>query len=45
MEVWADINLVFGGGWPPSELDYMAFDELMGWWMIAKARNEAYPKR
>ena len=41
MELWADINLVFGGGWPPSEMDTMPLEELLRWHQIASARNDA----
>ncbi|WP_415574032.1 GpE family phage tail protein [Dichelobacter nodosus] len=34
------MNLVFGGGWQPSELDKMSFDEVMRWWQVAYERNE-----
>ncbi|MBS9781228.1 MAG: GpE family phage tail protein [Gammaproteobacteria bacterium] len=38
--MWADINVVFGGGWPPSELNNMPLDELMMWHEEARKRNE-----
>ena len=40
MEAWADINLVFGGGWPPSEMDAMPIDELLRWHEIATERSK-----
>ncbi len=40
MEVWAEINLVFGGGWPPSEMDNMPMDELIRWHQIAIEKHE-----
>ncbi|MCY7297539.1 GpE family phage tail protein [Alteromonas sp. a30] len=40
MEVWAEINLVFGGGWPPSEMDNMALDELLQWHQIAIEKHQ-----
>lgn len=40
MEAWADINLVLGGGWPPSEMDAMSIDELVRWHEIAIERNK-----
>ena len=40
MQAWADINIVFGGGWPPSELERMSLTELARWWQIARARHE-----
>ncbi|WP_249962385.1 GpE family phage tail protein [Histophilus somni] len=40
MEAWADINMIMGGGWPPSELDKMSLNELSLWWEIAYRRNE-----
>jgi len=39
MDAWADINLVFGGGWPPSEMDRMPLDELLRWHEIASQRS------
>ena len=41
MSVWADINAIFGGGWPPSEMDKMDIDELMHWRELAIERSEA----
>jgi hypothetical protein len=41
MEAWADINLVFGGGWSPSEMNEMPMDELLRWHQIALERNKA----
>ncbi|RKW11977.1 GpE family phage tail protein [Cardiobacterium hominis] len=38
-EAWADINIVFGGGWPPSEMDRMSIRELLRWHTIARERN------
>lgn len=38
-EAWADINLVMGGGWPPSEMHHMSFAELLRWHAIAVERN------
>lgn len=35
MKAWAEINIVFGGGWPPSEMDNMPIDELSDWYVIA----------
>ncbi|MFD2179545.1 GpE family phage tail protein [Veronia pacifica] len=40
MEAWADINLVFGGGWPPSQMDSMPIDEFLNWHDIAIERNK-----
>ena len=40
MEAWADINLVFGGGWPPSEMNEMPIDELLHWHKIASERSK-----
>ncbi|WP_143324854.1 GpE family phage tail protein [Rappaport israeli] len=40
MQAWADINIVFGGGWPPSEMDNMTLDELVSWWYIARQRHK-----
>lgn len=40
MAVWAEINLVFGGGWPPSEMDNMSLDELLQWHQIAIEKHE-----
>lgn len=39
-EAWADINIVMGGGWPPSEMDAMPLTELLRWHAIAIARNQ-----
>lgn len=36
----ADINQVFGGGWPPSVLDDMSLDELVSWQKEAHERHE-----
>ncbi|WP_241086844.1 GpE family phage tail protein [Candidatus Vondammii sp. HM_W22] len=41
MESWADINLVFGGGWPPFEMNAMPIDELLRWHEIAEERSKA----
>ncbi len=38
--MWADINIIFGGGWPPSELNAMSLDELCQWHEEARERNE-----
>ena len=38
-EAWADINIVMGGGWPPSEMNAMSLAELMRWHAIAIERN------
>ncbi|MFC0036309.1 GpE family phage tail protein [Cardiobacterium valvarum] len=38
-DAWADINIVFGGGWPPSELDRMSLAELLRWHAVAIERN------
>lgn len=40
MDIWADINLVFGGGWPPSEMDNMSLEELIQWHHIAMDKHE-----
>ena len=40
MQAWADINLVFGGGWPPSEMDRMPLDEFLKWHEIAVERGK-----
>jgi hypothetical protein len=40
MQAWADINVVFGGGWPPSEMNTMPLEELARWHEIAKERNQ-----
>lgn len=39
MSAWADINIVFGGGWQPSELEIMSLEELSYWWELASERN------
>lgn len=39
--MWADINIVFGGGWPPSEMNNMSLDELIVWHNEARKRHEA----
>ena len=46
MEVWAEINLVFGGGWRPSEMDNMTLDELDAAreWMLLLGRKTAREK-
>ena len=45
MEAWADINLVFGGGWPPSEMDGMSVDDLLRWHDIAVERNREQQRK
>lgn len=40
MNAWVDINVVFGGGWPPSEMDTMSIEELAHWWHLAHERNK-----
>ncbi len=44
MEAWADINLVFGGGWPPSEMNQMPIDDFLNWHEIAIKRNKENQK-
>jgi len=39
MQLWADINIAFGGGWGPSELDAMSVEELVQWHDVARARG------
>ena len=41
MQALADINIVFGGGWPPAVLDGMEMEELGRWHAIAVERWEA----
>lgn len=40
MSAWVDINIVFGGGWAPSEMDGMPIDELAQWWQLAHQQNQ-----
>lgn len=44
MEMWADINIVFGGGWPPSEMERMPLAELSRWHQIAVQRHQKETK-
>ena len=41
MRAWVDINIVFGGGWAPSEMDNMPLDELARWWQLAHEQNKS----
>ena len=36
MTAWANINIAFGGGWNPSEMDAMSLSELSQWHDIAQ---------
>jgi len=44
LEGWAFINLVFGGGWPPSELNDMELDEFVRWLELAQEQNDRMAK-
>ncbi len=39
MALWVDINLILGGGWPPSEMDQMSIAELLHWHELVLARQ------
>lgn len=43
-EAWGFINLVFGGGWTPSELDKMDLDDFLDFYRIAKEANDEVKK-
>lgn len=40
------INLVLDGGWPPSELETMKFQDFLGWYnqaiLVHEAREKAH---
>ncbi|PIE45283.1 MAG: GpE family phage tail protein [Gammaproteobacteria bacterium] len=38
--MWADINVVFGGSWPPSKMEKMSLAELCTWHEEARLRYE-----
>ena len=41
MTAWANINVVFGGGWPPSEMDNMSLEDLIRWHQLAEEYNKS----
>ena len=39
MAAWIDINIILGGGWPPSEMDKMPLSELAHWYALALEKS------